>query len=212
MKTLIQCDFDGTITEEDMGYLLLRTFAGENWKRLRDEYRAGKMSVGLFNTQAFATVKADKQTLIDFVKSRARIRLGFRELLDYCREQGFRFVIVSNGSVFYIEAILEDNDVDDVEILAAEADFTPDGIDSRYIGPEGKQIEDGFKETYIHKFLKEGYRVVYIGNGASDVSPAKQAHYIFAIDDMLTRCEDEKLKCIPFNDLKDVIRGLELLP
>ena len=211
MKTLVQCDFDGTITEEDMGYLLLNSFARGDWRRLLAEYREGKMSVGLFNTRAFATVKADKQALVNFVRSRVKIRAGFHELLACCQRRGFRFVIVSNGMVFYIAAILRDTGVDNIEILAAHADFTPEGIDSRYIGPEGKQIEDGFKEAYIRLFLKEGYRVVYIGNGLSDSFPAKQAHHVFATSELLTYCKETNLNCTPFADFNDVIRGLELL-
>ena len=61
MKTLVQCDFDGTITEEDMGFLLLDSFASKDWRRLLTEYREGRMSVGRFNTKAFAMVKADSE-------------------------------------------------------------------------------------------------------------------------------------------------------
>ena len=212
MKTLVQCDFDGTITEEDMGFLLLDSFASEDWRQLLTEYREGRMSVGYFNTRAFATVKADKQTLVKFVKSKVKIRAGFHELLAYCRRKGFRFVIVSNGMVFYIEAILKDSGVDNMHILAAQAKFTPEGIESRYIGPEGNQIQDGFKEAYIRSFLSKGYRVVYIGNGSSDASPAKQAHHIFATGELLAHCKQTNLNCTPFVALNDVVRGLELLP
>jgi len=212
MKTLVQCDFDGTITEEDMGFLLLDSFASEDWRRLLTEYREGRMSVGCFNTRAFATVKADKQTLVKFVRSKVKIRAGFHELLAYCRRKGFRFVIVSNGLVFYIEAILRDTGVDNIDILAAQTKFTPEGIEAEYIGPEGNQIQDGFKEAYIRSFLREGYRVVYIGNGSSDTSPAKQAHHIFATGELLAYCKKTNLNCTPFVTLNDVVRGLELLP
>ena len=212
MKTLVQCDFDGTITEEDMGFLLLDSFASEDWRQLLTEYREGRMSVGHFNTRAFATVKADKQTLVKFVKSKVKIRAGFHELLDYCHEKGFRFVIVSNGMDFYIEAILRDTGVDNIHILAAQTKFTPEGIEAKYIGPEGNEIQDGFKEAYIRSFLSKGYRVVYIGNGNSDAPPAKQAHHIFATGELLDYCKETNLNCTPFADLNDVVRGLELLP
>ena len=212
MKTLIQCDFDGTITEEDMGFLLLDTFAGKDWRRLLTEYRENRLSVGRFNTRAFAMVKADKQTLLKFVKSKVKIRAGFHELLAYCRRKDFRFIIVSNGLLFYIEGILRHVGIDNIDILAAKTNFTTKGIDAKYIGPGGKQIQDGFKETYIRLFLSRGYRVVYIGNGISDTSPAKQAHHIFAISELLDYCKETNLDCTPFVDLNDVVRGLELLP
>ena len=211
MKTLIQCDFDGTITEEDMGFLLLDSFASKDWRRLLTEYREGRMSVGRFNTKAFTMVKADRQTLLKFVSSKAKIRAGFHELLAYCRRKDFRFVIVSNGLVFYIEAILRHVGIDNIDILAAKADFTGNGVDTKYIGPGGNEIQDGFKEAYIRLFLSRGYRVVYIGNGNSDTVPARQAHHIFATGELLTYCKKTHLDCTPFTDLNDVVRGLELL-
>ena len=212
MKTLVQCDFDGTITEEDIGFLLLDSFASEDWRRLLTEYREGRMSVGRFNTQAFATVKADRQTLLKFMGNKIKIRAGFHELLACCHRKGFRFVIVSNGLVFYIEAILRDIGIDGIDILAAQTHFTPEGIEARYIGPEGNEIQDGFKETYTRLFLSRDYRVVYIGNGISDTLPAKQAHHIFATGELLTYCKKTKLNCTPFVDFNDVVRDLELLP
>ncbi len=211
MKTLVQCDFDGTIIEGDIGFRLLGSFASQDWRRLLTEYRAGRMSVGGFNTGAFAMVKADRQTLLEFVKSKVKIRAGFQELVACCQQQGFRFAIVSNGLVFYIEAILEDTGVDNIEVIAARTNFTPEGIEAKYIGPDGNQLQDGFKEAYTRSFLAEGYRVVYIGNGISDTSPARQAHHIFATGGLLDYCQRTNLDCTPFVDLNDVVRGLELL-
>ena len=212
MKTLVQCDFDGTITEEDMGFLLLDSFASEGWRQLLTEYREGRMSVGYFNTEAFAMVKADRQTLLKFVRSKVKIRAGFHELLAYCHRKGFRFAIVSNGLVFYIEAILRDIGIDNIDILAAQTNFSPEGIEAKYIGPEGNQIQDGFKEAYIRLFLRSGYCVVYVGNGISDGLPAKLAHHIFATGELLNYCKETNLNCTPFVDLNDVVRSLELLP
>ena len=211
VKTLVQCDFDGTITQEDVSFMILDAFASRGWRQLLAEYREGKVPVGYFNTKAFATVKADKQTLLKFVKNEARIRAGFRELLAYCHRKGFQFVIVSNGLDFYIKAILEDIGIDDIDVFAARTRFGSNGIDVRYIGPEGNQLEDGFKESYLRLFQGRGYRVIYAGNGISDISPARQAHWIFATGELLTYCKKMNLNCIPFADFDDITKGLEFL-
>ena len=211
MKTLVQCDFDGTITQEDVSFLLLDAFANGNWRQLLTQYKEGKISVNRFNTKAFAMVNADRQTLLEFMGSRAKMRAGFDQLLDYCHRKGFQFVIVSNGLDFYIEAILKDIGVDNIEVFSAQTQFGPNGIETKYIGPEGSQLEDGFKEAYTRLFLREGYRLVYVGNGISDISPARLAHHIFATGDLLTYCKEMNLNCRSFVDLNDVIRGLELL-
>jgi 2-hydroxy-3-keto-5-methylthiopentenyl-1-phosphate phosphatase len=213
IKTLVQCDFDGTITEEDVSYLLLDTFADGNWRRLLRDYMDGKMPVGTFNRQAFAMVKADKQALLDFVfqSGRVKIRPGFNELLNNCSAKGFKFVIVSNGLIFYIEAILENMGVKGIEVFAAQNRFSPEGMKVKYVGPDGSQMEAGFKEAYTELFQKKGYSIVYVGNGISDIYPARRAIRVFATGDLLSRCRETELECTPFDDLNDVVRGLETL-
>ena len=110
------------------------------------------------------------------------------------------------------EAILKNMGINDIKVFAAESRFTPDGMEVKYIGPEGREVMVGFKEAYTELFLRRGYRVIYVGNGVSDIYPAQRAHHIFATGDLLGRCNEVNLKCMPFNDLNDVIRGLELLP
>lgn len=214
VKTVVQCDFDGTITKKDVSFLLLDAFADGNWRQLLNDYRGGKISVGVFNREAFAMVKADKQTLVDFIfaKKKVEIRKGFNELLNYCSKKGFKFVIVSNGLDFYIEAVLRDIGVDNIEVYAAQTQFSPEGVKVKYIGPDGSQLEGNFKDAYTELFLSKGYRVVYMGNGISDFSPARLSHHIFATGDLLAYCREKNLNCTPFDDLNDVVRGLELLP
>ncbi len=211
VKTLVQCDFDGTITEEDVGFLLLDTFTNGDWKQPLAEYREGKIPVGYFNSRAFSLVKADRQTLIEFVKSNKKIQAGFHELLAFCHKKDFKFVIVSNGLDFYIETILNNIGIDNIEVLAAQTHFGPEGIEPKYIGPEGNQLQDGFKESYIRLFLSRGYRVIYVGNGFSDIPAAKLAHHTFAKDELLDYCKETNLNYTSFVDLNDVVRGLELL-
>jgi 2-hydroxy-3-keto-5-methylthiopentenyl-1-phosphate phosphatase len=213
MKLAVQCDFDGTITEEDVSFLILDTFAGDRWRETLEEYMAGKIPVGTFNKRVFAMVKADEKTQLDLVfnSGRVKIRPGLRELVDYCKVKDCKFIIVSNGLTFYIEALLEKQGLDQVEVFAARNVFHPKGMEVSYIGPEGDEMEVGFKEAYTRLLIKDGYDVAYVGNGVSDIHPSRLALKVFATGDLLRKCREERLECTPFNDLFDVIRGLEAL-
>ncbi|MFC2002307.1 MtnX-like HAD-IB family phosphatase [Chloroflexota bacterium] len=214
MKTVFQCDFDGTITEEDVSFLLLDAFADGNWRQLLEEYKEGKIPVGPFNTRVFAMIKDDEQTLLDFIfkSGQVKIRPGFGELLSYCSQKGVEFVIVSNGLIFYIEAILRDIGIKGIKVFAAQNRFGPEGMEVKYLGPDGNQVEDSFKEAYTRLFLSRGNQIVYAGNGVSDIYPARRAHHVFATGDLLERCQTTNLNCTPFDDLNDIVRGLEPLP
>lgn len=211
-KTLVQCDFDGTITEEDVSFMLLDTFANGNWRERLKDYQAGKISVGRFNTEAFAMVKADRASLIKVARSRVRIRPGFSEFLACCQRKGFRLVIVSNGLDFYIEEILRDIGAEDIEVFAAHTRFHPGGLEVQYIGPDGSHLEEDFKGAYVSSFLREGYRMIYVGNGTSDLPPARRCHYIFATGSLMAHCQRLNLNCTPFTDFKEVVSTIEVLP
>jgi 2-hydroxy-3-keto-5-methylthiopentenyl-1-phosphate phosphatase len=209
MKTVVQCDFDGTVTEEDTSFFLLDAFAQGDWRRLLREYKEHRISVGEFNTKAFAMVKADKPTLLKELAGKIKVRAGFHELVNYCRRKGCRLVIVSNGLDFYIEATLKNLGLNNLEVHAAQASFHPEGMEVQYIGPDGKRLEDGFKEAYIQSFLKVGYRVIYVGNGDSDFAPAKYAHHVFATGELLAYCRENNLNYKSFENFIDIVRDLE---
>jgi 2-hydroxy-3-keto-5-methylthiopentenyl-1-phosphate phosphatase len=208
---IIQIDFDGTITEDDVSFVLLDTFAEGDWRKLFQQYRENKISVGDFNTRAFAMVKASSEELLKVARDKVRLREGLHNLVAYCQERGFRLVIVSNGLDFYIKSILEDVGLGNIEVHAARTRFNADGLEVQYIGPEGNPLNRGFKEAYTKLFLKQGYQVAYVGNGPSDIFPASLAQHVFARDGLLESCREKKLKCKPFGDLNDVVRGLKLL-
>ena len=211
MKILVQCDFDGTVTEEDISFLLLDVFAQGDWRRLLRDYNARRISVGEFNARAFAMVKADEDRLLAALEGRIKVRAGLEELVNYCLQHGFRLVIVSNGVDFYINAILSNLGLGDLEVHAARASFHPEGMEVQYAGPDGKRLEDGFKEAYIRSFLKLGYKVIYIGNGDSDVAPARCASHVFATGDLLAYSRENNLRYRAFETFLDVVRELNLM-
>jgi 2-hydroxy-3-keto-5-methylthiopentenyl-1-phosphate phosphatase len=156
-------------------------------------------------------VKKDEAALIRFVNEKTELRPGLKELVKYCRKRNFRFTIVSNGMTFYIKTLLKNTRISGVEVYAAQANFDNNGIEAKYIGPDGKEIQNGFKEAYIKQFLSDGWRVISIGNGASDIPAAKLAHYTFATEPMLSLCRDMKFDCMPFEKLDDIIKGLDTI-
>ena len=213
MKIAIQFDFDGTITQEDVSFLLLDEYVGHKWRDYLEEYMEGRIPVGTFNKKVFGMMKADRQTMTELVLNSEKviIRPGFLEILDYCYQKDYKAVIVSNGLTFYIDAILENLGVDGIEVHAAENEFNPEGMEVRYVGPDGNEIETCYKEAYTESLQKRGYDVIYIGNGNSDIYPAKRSIHTFATGDLLEKCHEEDLDCIPFHDFFDVISGLKTL-
>jgi 2-hydroxy-3-keto-5-methylthiopentenyl-1-phosphate phosphatase len=203
-KILIQCDFDGTVTVDDISFMLLDAFATGDWRTLDDEYTAGKITVGEFNDRAFAMLRADKQEMLDYLKGKVVIRAGFKDFTELCKQKGIRLVIVSNGWDFYVKQILGDIGINDVEYHSAETYFEGGKLQVRYIGPEGQVVDTEFKEKYVSEFSSEGYHVVYVGNGTSDLSPARGARQVFATDSLLENCRKAGINYVPFTSFDEI--------
>ena len=203
-KIIIQCDFDGTVTEDDISFILLDAFAKGDWRAINTQYTDGKITVGQFNERAFGLVRASKKAMLDHLKDKVKVRPGFQKLVELCQQKGIRLVIVSNGLEFYIKRILEDMGLYNLEYHAAETRFHANKLKVRYIGPDGSVVDSGYKEKYVNKYLNEVYHVVYIGYWSSDLSPARGAHQIFATESLLEQCQRTGLTCIPFTSFLEI--------
>lgn len=213
MKIAIQCDFDGTIVKGEVSILLLDAFADGNWREIDDAFYNGEISVKDCTKQCFSMVKADEKTLKEFVLrcDRIKVRGGFVELCNYCQQKGCHFVVVSNGLTFYIDVILKDLGVRNIEVFAAQNQFSSDGMKIKYTGPDGYEPETDFKEACTKYLQKQGYIVICIGDSVSDIFTARRANYIFATGALRDHCRKENLEFMPFETFNDVIKGLETI-
>ena len=208
-KILVQCDFDGTVTVEDASFIMLDAFAGAEWRKINAEYEAGRITVGRFNSEAFSLVKATRKSLLSSIEGKVHVRAGFEDFAAYRRGNGLRLVIVSNGLDFYIEEILRGIGLLDLEFHASRTEFEDLRVNVTYVGPDGTELDDSFKEAYVKRFHDDGFRVVYVGNGSSDFKPARESDYVFATGTLLKVCRKASLGCSPFDDFRDVVRELD---
>ncbi|MDV2989232.1 MAG: MtnX-like HAD-IB family phosphatase [Dehalogenimonas sp.] len=210
-KTLLQCDFDGTITEGDISFLILERYAEGDWRAVLRDYQQGIISVGDFNNRAFAFVKQNRETLENLVREEGRIRPGLTELVDFCAKQDITMTVVSNGLDFYIKTLLGNNGFSHIKIIAAKTVFTPRGMDARYYNHHGEEVLSQFKESYTRQFIEQGYKVYYAGNGPSDVPASRLAAHAFATESLLDFYRRENLPHTSFEDLRDIVTGLKSL-
>lgn len=208
-EILIQCDFDGTITEKDVSQILLDAYAEDGWKKLLKDYQDGKITVEMFNIQAFAMVKASKESLINTVRAEACLRPGFQQFARYCSQERIRLAIVSNGLDFYICTMLRDAGLEGIPIYSGQAFFQLEGIRVEYQGLDGKPLRSSFKEKIALSFLEQGHWLVYLGNGKSDIPACRYAHMVFATGELVGLLRREKIHFIPFQDFDPIVNVLE---
>ena len=208
---IIQCDFDGTITRNNLSVLLREKYARGDWQKIDSDYLHGQLTVEQSNKLQFTLIKEPRERLQEFVRQHIELRPGFVEFVRYCQEISIPFVIVSSGLDFYIEPVLAQIGVPDLELHCGQTSFGRDGIAVSYTDPEGNIINEGFKSKYLTWLRKRGKNVIYLGDGLSDFEAARQADHVFATGHLLDLLSREPVICNEFSDFYDLRRQVRLL-
>ncbi len=199
---VVQCEFDGAITEEDVGAALLRMFgasAADASPARNEEQRLASL---------YAQVEADKETILDFVLGVVVVRYDFDQFVNYCRGESVRLVIVSTGLDLYITPTLELLGFEDLEIHTGKATFVGNRLKVEYVGIDGVSIDHGFKSGFVRSFREQGHTVVYVGAGASCLEAAREADFAIARDALAEAMEVEGLPHYTFDTFGDVARSI----
>ena len=162
-ETAYVIDFDGTVTEKDVSFMILDAFADSAWRQVHNKYQAGEITVGRFNSAVFNMVKADKESIMEAIREKVKIRDGFQDMVALCRSKNFRFVIVSNGLDFYIRAILKGlglNDIDDQMLREMSKDEIAEYVQAAMLkwvagSPTGQKI---IHMRELERYINEGWR------------------------------------------------------
>jgi len=208
---IVQCDFDGTVTTNNLSFLLRERFAIGDWQKVQAEYLKDQLSVEMSNIRQYALLKESREKLQEFSRESVEVRPGFLEFVAYCGAAGVDLVIVSSGLDFYIEAVLEKLGVSDLELHCARTSFSQDGIGVSYLDPDGNVIEEGFKKKWLSSLKRQGDSIVYIGDGLSDLQAACVADHVFAIDHLHRLLSINSVAHHTFSDFHDILRQMSHL-
>ena len=203
---IIQCDFDGTIITNNMSLLLREEFAAGAWRQLENDYLHGYLTVEQSNMLQFTLIKEPKEKLQEFICQHIEVRPGFLEFVRYCRDTGIPLVIVSSGLDFYIETVLTQIGMRNLELHCGQTTFGKDGIIVSYTDPAGNIINEGFKIKYLDWLRKRDTNITYIGDGLSDLEAARNADHVFATSHLLRLLNNDSIACSAFSDFFDLRR------
>ncbi|WXG44618.1 MAG: MtnX-like HAD-IB family phosphatase [Promethearchaeati archaeon SRVP18_Atabeyarchaeia-1] len=199
------CDFDGTITEDDVAQLIFDRFGSHIWWDIENRFRRGEISCKNALIGEFSTVRASRQEIENFVKSNVLMNSDFSRFVESCRTKNVPLAVVSDGLDFYIDLVLREVNLDGVEIYCNKAVFEDNKvrINFPYVNPRCDKCGN-CKTQHLKKLKSKGYFVMYVGDGYSDMCVAKEADFIIAKSHLLDFCRANKIACAPFREFGEV--------
>ncbi|MBI4300580.1 MAG: HAD-IB family phosphatase [Chloroflexi bacterium] len=209
-KWAVLLDFDGTVTERDVGEMLLDTFAAGDWRKFVPMRKAGIISGRECLEREFACLPARKEELLAYATTHARLRPGLQTLADFCEKRGILLEIVSCGLDFYIEGLLNHWGLGRLRWTAAKANFVNGHLAMGYA--EGHRICETAghcKCARLEQLKDRGYMVAYGGDGFTDICPAPKADLLMARGALKEHCEANAMSFISCDDFGEIIRHIE---
>ncbi|MDB5078832.1 MAG: putative 27 [Chloroflexi bacterium] len=213
---LILCDFDGTITTQDVTNFLLDHFTGPGWREeVLPAYWAGKLNHYQLMQVLYATLQPEETELLA-VSKEIKFRANFERFVAYCKEKKYSLSVVSGGLDFYIRAFLPDDL--DIPFYSYRAEYDRTGGNWQVHLPDWPPVNLDNGEDFKVRVLEELKRqhpqdhpVVFIGDGRNDGPVARVADLVFAVRNtkLVEICTARGQVCIEFDDFAEVITALE---
>ena len=201
----VLCDFDGTIVLRDTTAALYAQFGTETCHEL--SHRWLKREIGTMEEMlgCFSTMKASKGQL-EAVLAAIPVDGAFPAFVDFCRGRADLFAILSDGLVWVIEHILERQGVHGLTVYANELHFETDGLRVSFPWHDPAAPMRGVcKPSIIRRYQARGYKVVYIGDGPTDLEVVGVADVLCARAELLHYCRERGIAAVGFTDLADLM-------
>ncbi|PCI39855.1 MAG: hypothetical protein COB53_02505 [Elusimicrobia bacterium] len=171
-------DFDGTITKNDVADSILNEFGGLTRRMINASYNPSVVTEEWVRSM-FLRVNETPARLRRFVRETAEAREGFHGFIGRCRELGVAVEVVSGGLDLYLDLLLADWGHGHLPRYRASSRMTKKGLSVRYSYLKGATL-DAFKRERVRVHQRSGRRVLFAGDGTSDIEAACAADAAFA--------------------------------
>lgn len=211
MRPALFLDFDGTVTEEDTLVLLLDRFGrllpdGRDWRAI--EFDPALPEVVKLQAE-MDLLELSLEDALDWLDQASTLREGFADFLDFATAAGMEPVILSGGLTPIIQRALGSHapklagiHANGLEECAGRWVVVPSAT------PRIRSQCNHCKTWHLRQAQAAGRPVVYIGDGATDFCPAREADLVFARSSLATQLKLEGRSYLPFTTFHDVIHRL----
>jgi 2-hydroxy-3-keto-5-methylthiopentenyl-1-phosphate phosphatase len=206
----ICCDFDGTICLPDSCECLLQRFAPPEWKDLDDAVWRREITEREAFPKQIELLRVTWDEARRALREGVRVREGFAHFVEFCRERRLPLVILSSGLRELIGEVLSRIGVTGIPVHAHGVEITNDRW--HVIPWTGRRLAEHCSHCkcgYVVGEKERGRKVIYIGDGYTDLCPSPYADLLFATGRLAQECRAAGRPFIFFETFDEVERELD---
>lgn len=207
---IIFSDFDGTISTRDVGNRLFHHFSHGRSEGPVNRWRADEIdSKQCLKEEADLIDDLTEDELMTFIDS-FEIDPGFPPFVEFCRKQQLPLYLLSDGLDLYIHRLLQKNNLLGLPVLANQAWLENGRLQVSWpYHHESCGSCGNCKGYHIRRLRENGRKVVYIGDGKSDLCALPESDIIFAKSYLAEYCRDNAIDFLPFDNFLGITKMLK---
>lgn len=169
------------------------------------------MDLKTLNKIQFGYIDLSEDEYLDYMLTEIELSPGFGEFYNILNKKDIPFKIVSGGFLKGIEAFMESHGFYKIPIYANNLKFKGRDVFIEYYDEQYLQEAMG-KDNYIdskveivNKYKDKYNRIIFLGDGATDVNIADKVDVLFAKDKLRDYCEENNIDYIPWENFYDIM-------
>ena len=202
-------DFDGTITENDVGDEIFIRFS--DFKGAIRKLNNGEYSIADYYRHVAGSMQTEctPEIFREFVLQQ-QADPGANALVEFCANNNIEVTVVSDGFDMYIDPILQRESLTQLPVMSNLLSYSNGKWSASFPGAtEGCTCFcASCKRNAVVSKSADADVVVYIGDGASDECAALHSDVVFAKDSLAAYCTRNGIPHHPYSTLHDVRRIL----
>ncbi|OUM66140.1 hypothetical protein PIROE2DRAFT_41055 [Piromyces sp. E2] len=216
MKQLfLVIDFDGTLSLTDTGAKVIYVCFGYENRKAFDKLILDKVRTYTdCVAEMWDSVNLPWDQAKELIKD-AQIDPYFKVFQKHCNEHNIPIAILSSGLIKLIHEVLNkyltEEELEKIQIFANDHTIAPNGHWKIIYRDDSELGHDKGRTIQEVKNKDNDLKIIFIGDGLSDISVSKHADYLFAKKGRTLQrwCEQEKIPYYPYNTFEDIWKVLE---
>jgi 2-hydroxy-3-keto-5-methylthiopentenyl-1-phosphate phosphatase len=204
-QSIVFCDFDGTITEQETLARVFSKFAPETWQPIKEDLTSGKITVREAVTTSINSIDSSHYHDILSYTLKFSIRPGFNALLDFLDSRNVPMVVLSGGIRGMVEIRLGKLINRMHSVFAADVDTNGKYLRTKSAYEGKTELVD---KVRIMNFFNTKEKIA-IGDGITDFNMAQAADLVFARGGLARFMDENNIFYEPWFDFYDICDHLQ---
>lgn len=204
-KVIFLIDFDITISKKDSTDILLETHNPVYKKILREKYKNNEITMREFVKSGLESLNITKDEYIKTLNDKVEIDETFKSFI----KSGIKFRIVSAGTKLNIQGSLVKYGINltDDEIISNNISFEKNRITVTNPFLDREMYYGVDKKEAVESFQKQGYKVIFLGDGPSDYRALEVADFSFIRKNTraVKFCKENNVNFKEFDNFNEII-------